>query len=80
MKRHSTKEQADLIRAWQSSGESIEAFYRNHLENVSGYLIVFRQAKFPQKSVQNSPSGRGDFLLPFLPHERMLHAIAFPLE
>jgi len=39
MMRHSTKKQTDLTRASQSSVESIEAFCRNHLENVSCQLI-----------------------------------------
>jgi len=38
MKRHNTKEQADLIRAWQSSGESIGAFCRRHKLSVSSFL------------------------------------------
>jgi len=38
MKRHSTKEQADLIRAWQSSGESIGAFCRRHTISVSSFM------------------------------------------
>jgi len=38
MKRHSTKEQIDLIRAWQSSGESIGAFCRRHTISVSSFI------------------------------------------
>jgi len=38
MKRHSTKEQIDLITAWQSSGESIEAFCRRHTISVSSFM------------------------------------------
>jgi len=38
MKRHNTKEQTDLITAWQSSGESIEAFCRRQKLSVSSFM------------------------------------------
>lgn len=41
---------------------------------------VFRQPDFPRKSVQISPSPRGDFVKAVLPHERVLHSVAFAFE